>query len=460
MPKDEFDLEDTAFSDGAEASLDDFFTPADQAAEKKVAAPKKPGKGPSVDDFFSEPGAEDTKPSAETLPVDKKRLQEVGAEAFSDMPSGEPTGPESPPLLQEGEEGAAPESAPSKGFLARNWIIFLVAGLVIVLGGSGGFLAVNYFMKPKPELAAAKPKEEPNKAKKPAMPVKKKPEAPEAAKPLVSESAPGQPTNPAPTSETKPNQAPAGEPKPAALKPEGKEAAKPEKTAAVAPVSETKTATGKPGAKETLKPGEKTPSLPPVPETKPATAKPMAEKPLKPAPTPAKPAPELAMAEKPAVSAVPSTGGPYTVQVGSYMLEPSKKEPEDTLRRLGYTDYHYVPERRRLKIYHVFVGKNLARDQAQQVMSQLEDMGYSPEIVSDGAAFKVKVYSYGNSQVASSTRGKLVKAGMKNVEIKSETMDVTLDQLRAGKFATRTQAQKALNDIKRGGLKGAIIVKE
>ncbi len=418
MPKDEFDLEDTNFN-GAETSLDDFFQPADKAAEKK------PAKGPSVDDFFAPAGGE-PKPSAETMPVSKKGMKPA-PDVFDDIKSDEPAGPEAPPvpLGGEGAEAAAPE----KGFLARNWIIFVIAALVIVLGGSGGFLAVNYFLKPKTTVAQAPARPAAVKPK----PVKPKPAAaPAAPAPGSAETKPAEPMKPAPAAAAKPAEpmkpAPAAGTKPAP-------GAKPVEPVKPAPAA-------KPGSKEAMKPAGK-----PAPAAKPAVA--MIVPPAK------VPAP------KPGHVPVPTSGsGEYMVQVGSYMLESSKKGPEATLESLGYSQFHYVAESRRLTVYHLYAGKDLSRGDADALATKLEGMGYAPAVVPEGMAYRVEVYSYGSSGVAKSTRSKLLKAGIKNLEIKSETKVVTLSQLRVGGFSSQALAKKALADIRRGGLRGAVIVRE
>ena len=399
MPKDEFDLEDTNFNDGAETSLDDFFQPADKAGDKKAA------KARSVDDFFAPAGDVGAKPSTENLPVSKKDMKAQAPDVFDDIKSDEPAGPEThPPPVPLGaeDEGTEAAAAAEKGFLARNWIIFLIVGLVIVLGGSGGFLAVNYFLKPKTQLAQAPAKPAPAKPK----PVKPKPAVTEPAKPAPA----GAETKPAPPAKP----APAG--------------------------AETKPAPpAKPGAKDTLKPAEK-----PAPAAKPAT-----------------PVPAKVPAAKPGHVPVPtSVDGQYMVQVGSYMLEASKKGPEAILADLGYTRYHYVDEQRRVKIHHLYAGKNLSRGEADTLAVKLTGMGYAPTVIPDGMGYRVEVYSYGSPGVASSTKSKLAKAGIKGLEIKNETKLVTLAQLRAGGFSTQAQAKKALADIRRGGLKGAVVIKE
>jgi cell division septation protein DedD len=154
-------------------------------------------------------------------------------------------------------------------------------------------------------------------------------------------------------------------------------------------------------------------------------------------------------------SAVISDGGPFSVQIGSYYLEASKKRPLDKLSELGYSDYHFTPEYRRLKLYHVIVGDELTPAEAQELKGRLEGMGYAAELYGRGS---VKAYSYGSVAIARNTQKKLLAAGFKDARIKSETKEVALDQLRVGRFS-KTRAQEALRDLRRQGFKEAVIVR-
>lgn len=208
-----------------------------------------------------------------------------------------------------------------------------------------------------------------------------------------------------------------------------------------------------PGAKPEVQPPETAPAVKP-PEVTPPETKPEENKPATPPPAPVEPKPEKKH------EPVASTGGPYKVQVGSYMLEASKVEPESILKELGYNDFHYAPEQQTLKMYHVMVGKDLTREQANEMMGRIEKLGYAPEMVPGAGGYRVKAYSYGSYSIAKSTRSKISGAGLGPVTIESETSQVTLDQLRVGSYKTKTEADKALRDLKRSGFPNAIIVKE
>lgn len=153
--------------------------------------------------------------------------------------------------------------------------------------------------------------------------------------------------------------------------------------------------------------------------------------------------------------AVASSGGNYCVAVGAYMLAASKRDPEAQLSGMGYSNYHYVPFNRRLKIYHVYAGKNLDAQEASQIRDQLVGLGYAAEISGD----RVLVYSYGKSSIANATKSKVQQAGIRPVEVRSEVRDVTLDQLRVGGYS-KSEAKKVLSQLRRAGFRDAILVRE
>lgn len=404
MPDDEFNLDDAGFESDSEESLDDFFQPAGTSE-------KEGGEDPAIDDFFAPPSAaEGPETSTERapapppasapvsapdhLPIEKERVADLPAESQGlEAAQFAPAAP-----MEADEEQEAPVK--EKGFLGKNWLLLLIGFLVIIVGGAGGYLAVDYFIlnKKTDKVAQVKPPQKPSK----------RPKAKPAAKKPVNKK------KPPPASPTK---------KPSGL------------------------STKKGDEKNVAKTGKEKPK-----KAAPVAAK--TTKKTKPAPKPKKKSPRRSGA------AVASTGGDYSVQVGSYMLEASKKGPENLMRQLGYSDHHYVPYSTTLKIYHVLAGKKLSREAAGNIIKQLKGMGYVPELWPESEGYKVLVYSYGSYSVAKSTRRNVTKAGISPVTIKTETKRVSLDQLRIGSYASRLDAKKALGDLKRHGFKKAVIVKE
>jgi hypothetical protein len=462
MVDDEFNLDDPGPASNAEASLDDFFQP---TGEQPVSS-----SGPSIDDFFAPPpepakGGQPAKgKEQDQLPIEKSRIAEMEREEALASPSPAETPHPAEPDDEPAMEPAKP--AQDKGFLAKN-LVYLAALLIVILLGAAAYVSYILFLGSKQEVAVAPaPKPKPVKPQPQPAPapgayvagaqagstgkelaVTTEEEETPASGATIKEQKPGKPGTPAepkpgppkPAPETiKEKPAPTPAPKPAPAVPAPALAPKPAPATAPAPKPVTA-----PAPKPAPKPAPAAAGRVPAPAPIAAVRAPA------PAPAPVRPAPVR-------TPAAPSTGGPYTVQVGSYLLATSKIQPEQQLRALGYDDFHYVPERRRIKVYHVLVGKNLTPAASNQVTARLKELGYMPEPVT-GA---VKAYSYGNLATAQTTRQKILKAGLKPVEIKPETKDATLDQLRVGGYSSQAQAQRVRNELRRRGFKDAMVVKE
>jgi len=370
------------------------------------------GQEASLDDFF-EPASSEQKDKAQGPSVDDFFAPPSGDESKLPMdpskadqaPPPQPAEATPPPVPAEAVgKGAGAAEAP--GFLRRNLLWIIIGAAVVVLGLGGAYFGMTIFLKPgMPQVATA--------------PVKP------ASKPS--------PKKPAPTA-VPARQAPSPD-KPSSVQAEPGGA---DKGAGKAPAE--------PADKQPAKEPAAVKTITPKPEPGAAVKAPLAKPAGEPAPSPSPP--------------VKSTGGPYMVQVGAYMLEASKIEPERRLKELGYADFHYEPLRRTIKIYHVLVGENLTRDKALEIMNKLSGLGYKPQIQNDSGGYKVLAYSYGSYSTAKSTRSKIQRAGLSPVMIKSETKSVTMDQLRVGGYKNRTEANKTLRHLKNSGFPGAIVVKK
>ncbi len=394
MADDDFTLD--GGSSGVEASLDDFFQP----AEAPRTRPQPPVAG------------------FEDAPIPKGAPMPEFTAAVAEAP---------PPLPPEAE---AAEAEPKK-FLSPMILLIIVIVLALGVLGAGGYFAYNMFLAGPDETQAANVKPPPPKLDKP---VSVQPEKP-GEKPK-----PGEPSKPD-TGQAKDDKKPA----PA---PGGKEAAKPPQAAKA----------DKPGQEPAQK-EKPAPAPEKQPEKTAKAAPPPAKKQPPPKPAPAKTAPEKAPETKPIKTASLSTG-PYTIQVGSYMMRESMTGPEKKLNQLGYTDYHYVDTKRTLTVYDVFVGGTMGQQQADKVKADLEALGYKPAIKNVGVdKYKVLAYSYGSRSVANRSKAKIDKAGIGKAEVKSERRNVTLHQLRVGHFPSATKAKSSITDLKKAGFE-TILIKE
>ena len=487
MAKDDIDLESDGIEDNAEASLDDFFQPADKAGEASGE--------PSIDDFFAEPlpkpkGKTPSKTAPKQPPeapisddFDLDRSDEVpGVETDAKKAKGykPPLPPAEEPAAPAAEPGeAAPPAEKKKGGAAKFIIMGLVVMVVLASGLVGGYYLVSkFFLSKKPtenlaqkdNLAPTQPKDKGTTGDKNATPPTDKGKTGEAQPPKTETDAGKKTETPKPETsgaKTEPPKTGADSGvKPETPKTEPGAKSEPPKTGADAGKKSDVAATGGDKKTETPKtePGKSEP-----PKTgaeadkksdggKKETGKEAGDK-KSVASVDTKnitpPATETPPEKKSGHQPVTSDGGPFSVQVGSYYLETSKKRPLALLSELGYTEYHFTPEYQRVRLYHVLVGHNLSGDEAQKIKTQLEGLGYAASLEGQGS---VKAYSYGSSAIARTTQKKLLDAGFKDVHIKSETRDVNMDQLRVGKFS-KARADRALRDLRQAGFKGAIIVR-
>ncbi|MFO8056418.1 MAG: SPOR domain-containing protein [bacterium] len=437
MADDDFSFDDNEKGDDDGFSLDDFFG----GDEKKSG--ESEGGGPSIDDFF---GSTDESQPDDSLPMDRQQAQETpppgggGGEAPAPDPFAAETpeaGPapaepdfseertEPPPEAELGEEATESEGG---GFLARNWLLLVIGVLAILVVGSGGFLGYTYFFgdggKPLTQKTIPAAADKDRDQKKDQEKEKKKPSE-KAADKKAKKAAVSVGTD------------------------VEKEKAPDKKAAATKKKKESE----KESEKEKKEPagGGKSPS------SKKAEPDSPSKKPEKKSAEPKEPEKKVAKAGH---QPVKSTGGPYTVQVASYMMDASKKKPESKLKELGYNDYHYVKEHRRLWKHNVYAGEDLSRKKARQIVDKLEDMGYAPRMERHGQGYRVLVYSYGSKSVANSTRRKVARAGVQPVKVESEKKKADLDQLRVGHFSSRYKARKAQQDLRRNGFRSAYVVRE
>lgn len=353
----------------------------------------------SLDDFFQPAAGPDAQPkeAAPSRPSPPVDIFEPGL-----SPSEPP-----PPPVSEPEPAAEGEKRIRKIFSTKLLIIIVAVLGVAVLGAAGYFAYSFFFAKDaEPDQPAVVKTAPPVPIKKPAKveePVDKKVATEKPADKAADSAKDDSVTKAAPTPKKKPKKKP--------LK------------------DKASTAEPEPDVKEPVK------------------AKEPAKEPFKP---PAKEPVKTAAISK----------GPYTIQVGSYMMEASMDGPEKSLSRLGFMDFHYVDINRTLNVYDVFVGGLMTKAEAGKVKSDLEGLGYEPTLKKEKLdTYRVLAYSYGSKTVANKTKSNIEKAGIGNVEIKSGRRKVTLHQLRVGHYASKTDAQKDMSSLRKAGF-DTILIKE
>ncbi len=402
MADDEFTLEDDdAVEPNAEASLDDFFQPAGETGAESPATQVDPISAPA-DPITADvslpierdlPGPED---------ADIGAIDDLGADFSNSIPG--PAAPEmQPEALDDYSEEELDDKKPSKGLLPDKLLIIIIAALAIGVVGAGGYLLYSFLVKEE-EPAITAPEKMPK-----AVPVAKSPKPKKASDSPDAQDMQAAKADKQDTPVEAPKKA-----KPARKKP--KKAREPKAAPTPEPV--------------------KTEKLPKPAKPKVAKASPKA-------------------IAKPAAYKAPAKGR-YSLQIGAYMLDASKAEPERKLRNLGFSDYHYVDMRRTMGIYDVVVGRGLSKDESNKVISKLKGMGYVPQAKSDGS---ILVYSYSSKSIAYQTKDKISRAGLGPVDVKYQRKSITLHQLRVGSYQTHSDARTDIDKLRRAGLSPVIVTK-
>jgi cell division protein FtsN len=332
---------------------------------------------------------------------EKKAESQPAVEAYETAPV--PKG-EQLPEISEVEPVTEEKPKEPRKFLPSRILIIIIVVLGVAVLGAGGYFAYTMFLAKDSDFSLSFfGSEAPPPVEKPAPVLE--PETGEI------ETVPGEASAPPDKQEGKPGESAVSE-------------TRPERPSATVP-----------GIKEL----EKAPNALDTPPREIPIQKPAAEKPKK---------------------TVGISKGPYTIQVGSYMMKESMAGPEEKLFRLGLTDYHYLDTERTMRVYDVYVGGIMKKSEAEAIQADLAGIGFKPTLKKEkGDSCRVLAYSYGSRSVANQTKAKIEKAGIGKVEVKSGRRRVTLHQLRVGHFSSARDAQGAINTLKKAGF-DTILVKE
>ena len=492
MP-DDFEFKDEKEEKGVEASLDDFFQPAEQETTAKKAA---------------KPAAKAAKKEENQLPIEKSRVaglpEEPEAEAFpKSLRAGEPK-PEEPGEKKPKVRKIKKEKAPGDSSRKNLPIVIGVVVVGIVVLAAAGYYAYNKFLNPSVEInkPSAMNLKMPPKHPKPPAPVVEVgktgtgTEAPVAsAVPLENKGKPG------PKGKKQPGAAPAvvppaAKPPVAAPKPAGTTTTTPPKTKAtasalktsLAPAPVTKGPVTKPGAtppapvttaaKPTPVPVASAPATGankklPVPAAKqpaPQPLQPAAVKPSTPAPAATakpqhikvKPVTLAKPGAKPALAAPASAksfapappvnlptrapGSGWACQVGAYMLWESFDTPLAGVRGAGYNNLYYLDRDKNFTVYTLSLKGQFDQATANAKAQSLVGIGFRPHLEPAGTQYRVVVYKYGKKFIAEQSRSKIKQAKLGPCEITSQRQNVTLHQLRIGTYANSKRCSQGPAD--------------
>lgn len=336
------------------------------------------------------------------------------------------------------DKGSA-DDVPQGQDKGRQTVLLLV--LLLLLGGFGYLYFFTGLIRPQEQPAPPQPA--PQVVKQPLPARDGAPVQPQVAAPGAA------PATPAPVAPAVAPAPPVTAAKPAAAPPVPTAAVKPAPVVPVAPASP------KPAA-PAAKPSEKQPVAVGKPQTqKPATVA-KVEQP-KPAaavkPTPAQPVEKKAAAPKPAMkrAAPVKTGGPWTLVVGSYVVEERLAVDMAKVKGAGLTPVMTSGQRRMTTMHRLKYGEYADRAAAQQAVDQLKQKAGDGFAIQKAGKHEVFVGSYAQLESAQAEQQRLAAVGVK-VNIQKSQVGVPSRKLTAGTFTDRVAAEAALKKLKQAGV--------
>lgn len=333
------------------------------------------------------------------------------------------------------DAGGTGEAAPQGQDKGRQTVLLFV--LLLLLGGFGYLYFFTGLIRPQEQPAPPQPAPQVVKQPLPArdgvqsqMSSAVQPAAPvipaKAPAPAIAATPSAAPATPAPAS------------KPAAVAPTKSPAAvKPAATAA-------KPAAPKPAVdmKSTAKPAQaaKAEPIKPVAAVKPAATPKVAAKKVS--------APKAAT--KPAVAPA-KVGGPWTVVVGSYVVEERLAADMARVKGAGLTPVMTSGQRHMTTMHRLKYGEYPDRETAQQAVELLKKKAGDGFAIQKAGKHEVFAGSYAQPGSAQAEQQRLAAAGVK-VTIQKSQVGVPSRKLTAGTFTDRAAAEAALKKLKQAGI--------
>jgi cell division septation protein DedD len=321
------------------------------------------------------------------------------------------------------DAGSKGDAAPQGQDKGRQTVLLVV--LLLLLGGFGYLYFFTGLIRPQEQ--AAPPQPVPQVVKQP-LPARdgvqsQMSSAVQTAAPAAPTMAPAQATTPAATSSAVPAKAPA------VVKP----AAPAAKPVAQKPVVD---------AKSTAKPAQaaKAEPIKPVAALKPAATPKVAEK--KAAAPKASP--------KPAATAA-KVGGPWTVVVGSYVLEEKLAADMARVKAAGLTPVMTSGQRHMTTMHRLKYADYADRDTAQQAVELLKRTGGDGFVMQKAGKYEVFAGSYAQLTSAQAEQQRLANAGIK-VSLQKSQVGVPSRKLTAGTYTDRKVAESTLKKLKQAGI--------
>ncbi|MDR3579306.1 MAG: SPOR domain-containing protein [Oryzomonas sp.] len=160
--------------------------------------------------------------------------------------------------------------------------------------------------------------------------------------------------------------------------------------------------------------------------------------------------------DKEGVKAVPATGkGPWTVVVGSYVLEDAMASDMARVRGTGLETNVKEGGRRKTGMNRLLAGEYPTRADAQKELDTLKKYTSDSFILGQGGKFAVYAGSYLLTERADSEKERLAAAGIK-LTIKHAEVSIPAKYLTAGTFSDKKAADAAVKKLKDIGFKATL----
>lgn len=147
--------------------------------------------------------------------------------------------------------------------------------------------------------------------------------------------------------------------------------------------------------------------------------------------------------------------GPWTVVVGTYVLEDAMATDMVRVRKEGFDASVQAGPRKKTSMSRLYVTEFPERDAAQAELNKLKRHTSDAFILDQGGSFAVFAGSYLLDGRAVSEKERLVAAGFP-VTLKKVDVAIPTKKLTAGKFTDKSAAEAALKKLKEAGFKPAL----
>jgi len=155
------------------------------------------------------------------------------------------------------------------------------------------------------------------------------------------------------------------------------------------------------------------------------------------------------------VKAQKSVPGPWSIVVGSYVLEEALSADMGRVRKAGFEPIIKPSPRKTTTMSRLFVSEFNDRATAQPTLDKLNRYTSDAFVIEQGGKFAVYAGSYLQSEAARSEKERLKAAGFVTV-VKHANIAIPSQRLSVGPFKNKKVADSALGRLKSAGIKATL----